>query len=191
MMKGFLALLLSLLLCSLARSEDPKPPPPPAVSLKKQLAATPLTGVIIPTITLDQASLSEAIAIFTKLVQAQTKDAVQLQWVFKDIDISTWKPTFTFNAKNISASKLLAEILSQTKVEAKLDEHAILLRPLGSASKEPAPATPPPAAPKAPDNFGKNSRLDLNPSLDRSRIEAAVIDGKYDKEPIKGRNPIK
>ena len=155
MMKGLLAFFLSLLLCPLAPAEDPKPPPPPAVSLKKQLAATPLAGITIPTITLDQASLSEAIAIFTKLVQAQTKDAVQLQWVFKDIDVATWKPTFTFNAKNISSAKLLAEILSQTKVEAKLEEHAILLRPLSSTSKEPAPAAPPPAAPKAPDHSGK------------------------------------
>jgi len=99
-------------------------------SLKQQLATTPLTGITIPTMTMDQATLGDALTIFTQQVEKQSKTGLKLQWVFKDLDADAWKHTITLNAKGQTAAKLLNEIRTQAKVEAKLEEHAIVIRPL-------------------------------------------------------------
>lgn len=101
-------------------------------SLKQQLATTPLTGITIPTMTMDQATLGDALTIFTQQVEKQSKSGLKLQWVFKDIDADAWKHTITLNAKGQTAAKLLNEIRTQAKVEAKLEEHAIVIRPLAA-----------------------------------------------------------
>lgn len=113
---------------------DPPAQPP---SLRQQLAATPLTGIVIPSLTFDQVTLAEAIAIFNDQVKKQTQGKIEIQWVYKDVDPAKWPHLITLNGKKITAARLFNEIVAQGKITAKLDEHAIVVRP--GAAKDPAP----------------------------------------------------
>jgi hypothetical protein len=114
-------------------------PPAAAPTLKAQLAKTPLSGVIILEVGFDQAPLGDAIDAFNALVETTTKGSVKLQWVYQGVDKEKWKPTVSIAGKKITAAKLLSEILSQAGLEAKLEEHAIVIRP----SKKPPKAASP------------------------------------------------
>ncbi|MCW1923648.1 hypothetical protein OKA05_13870 [Luteolibacter arcticus] len=132
-MKIIAAILLSLSVPVFAQT--PAPAPPPAAkpetgpNLKAQLAKTPLASVIIPEIVFDKATVEDALAALTNLVETQTKGSVKLQWIDKAFDRKKWTPTVTITAKGFSAGKLMSEILEQTGLEARLDEHAIVLSP--------------------------------------------------------------
>lgn len=127
MVKALLALLL--LISPVVCAATPEAP----ASLKRQLAATPLTGITIPTLVMEETTLGDAIVVLTQQIEKQSKGTLKLQWVYKDIDPAKWKATITLNAKNQTAAKLLNEILAQAKVEAKLEDHAIVLRPAAPA----------------------------------------------------------
>ena len=75
-MKLLAALFLFAALPAIAQTTPPAAPP----SLKAQLAKTPLASVMIPEVVIDQASLADAIAMFTTLVETNTKGSIKLQW---------------------------------------------------------------------------------------------------------------
>lgn len=190
-MKTLLILLALVSSATLSPAADPAPPP----SLKKQLTDTPLTGIIIPSLTFDQVTLAEAIAIFNDQVKKQTQGKMEIQWVYKEVDPAKWPHLITLDAKKITAAKLLSEIVTQSKITTKLDQHAIVVRPAGNGAKAPPANTAPPTgkvnAPARDANFGNKSRLNMPPGLEDSSVESSYIDDIYDKTPIKGRNPIK
>ncbi|RYD40297.1 MAG: hypothetical protein EOP83_35485 [Verrucomicrobiaceae bacterium] len=132
-MKLIAAILLSLSFPVFAQTPAPAPKPAPApakaVSLKAQLSKTPLSGVIIPQVTFDQASVEDAIGALTTMVETESKGAIKLQWIDKAFDRKTWPTKVTISAKGFPAGKLMSEILEQVGLEAKLEEHAIVLSP--------------------------------------------------------------
>ena len=132
-MKLFAAILLSLSCPVFAQTPAPAPAPAPAPvkgpSLKAQLAKTPLASVTLPQITFDQASVDDAIAALTTMVDTATKGAVKLQWIDRGFDRKKWPKTVTVSVSGFSAGRLMTEILEQAGLEAKLEEHVILLRP--------------------------------------------------------------
>ncbi|MCW1884165.1 hypothetical protein OKA04_05445 [Luteolibacter flavescens] len=132
-MKTIAAILLTLSVPVLAQTPAPAPPPvaKPAASpsLKAQLAKSPLSGIIIPEVVFDKATVDDAITALTNLVDTQTKGGVKLQWIDKAFDRKKWSPTVTITAKGFSAGKLMTEILDQAGLEARLEEHAIVLSP--------------------------------------------------------------
>ncbi|QJE96228.1 hypothetical protein [Luteolibacter luteus] len=189
-------LLLPLLLLSLAGSPpclaaDAAAPP----SLRQQFAATPLTSIVIPSLTFDQVTLAEAIAIFNDQVKKQTEGKIEVQWVYKDIDPAKWPNLITLNGKKITAAKLFNEIVAQGKIEAKLDEHAIVVRPKEGAAKDPAPKPVPPTAkahaPARDASFGNKTNLDMGRRWDHANVDTSYKNDDYDKTSIKGRNPVK
>jgi hypothetical protein len=186
-MKSPLAFLLALALPLGAET------PSDTLSQKARLAKTPLSSVTFPEVGFDQVSFAEAMDAYQLLFKGATPDQMELQWVYQGVDRETWKPTVTIQGKNLSAAKLLAEILSQTGLEAKLDEHAIVIRPAGG-SKTPAapskePAKPAPAPVPAPATNRKPA-LERG-TLDKKSVESSSKDDEHDKKPIKGRNPLK
>lgn len=183
----------TLLLCLLVLSgstpgfAEDQPP-----SLRQQLAATPLTSIVIPSLTFDQVTLAEAIAIFNDQVKKQTQGKIEIQWVYKDVDPAKWPNLITLNGKKITAARLFNEIVAQGKIEAKLDEHAIVVRPKEAAPKDPAAKPAPPTAKAARDaNFGNNSNLDMGRRWDHANVDTSYKNDDYDKTRIKGRNPVK
>jgi len=128
-MKIIAALLLSLSVPVLAQTPAQPPATAPAIPLKAQLAKTPLSGVILPDVNFDKAPIADVIDAFTVMVDTATKGAVKLQWIDNAFDRKTWKPTVTITAKGFSASKLMSEILTQAGLEAKVENHAIVLQP--------------------------------------------------------------
>lgn len=189
-MKAFLVICL---LCSqgLLLAEKPAAPAKPATTLKRQLTDTPLDGVRIPSLAMDQANLGEAILILTQQVKKSSNDIIQLQWIYKDIDADAWPSPITLTGKNLSAAKILAEIEAQAKVKVKLEEHAIVISPDASAAKAPEkPAEGGTTNKPSPGTTEKKPSL-KTPSLEKSSVEGSRIDDEYDKTPIKGRNPVK
>lgn len=162
------------------------------LSQKARLAKTPLSSITFLEVGFDQVSFAEAMDAYQLLFKAASPDQMELQWVYQGVDRETWKPTVTIQGKNLSAAKLLAEILSQTGLEAKLDEHAIVIRPAPSkepaaSSKEPAkPATVPTPAPAT----DRKPALERG-TLDKKSVESSSKDDDHDRKPIKGRNPLK
>ena len=134
-MKLIAAILLSLSIPVLAQTPAPAPAPTPAPvpkpgpTLKAQLTKTPLSGIMLPETTFDQASVADAIAALTTQVETATKGAVKLQWIDKAFDRKTWPTKVTLTAKGFSAGKLMSEVLEQAGLEAKLEDHAIVLSP--------------------------------------------------------------
>lgn len=134
-MKLITALLISLSFPVLAQTPapTPKPAPTPAPakgpSLKAQLAKTPLTSITLPQVTFDKASVDDAIAALTTMVDTATKGAVKLQWIDRGFDRKKWDKTVTVSVTGFPAGRLMTEILEQAGLEAKLDEHVIILRP--------------------------------------------------------------
>jgi hypothetical protein len=134
-MKIIAAILLSLSLPVLAQTPAPAPAPAPAPkpaagpTLKAQLSKTPLSGITLPEVTFDQASVTDAIAALTTMVDTATKGAIKLQWIDRGFDRKKWPTTVTVTAKGFSAGKLMSEILEQAGLEAKLEDHAIVLSP--------------------------------------------------------------
>lgn len=163
------------------------------MSLKRQLTATPLTSVTIPTMVMEQTSLGDAIAVLTQQIEKESKTKLRMQWVYQGIDKETWKHTVTLTAKKQSAGKLLSEILAQAKVEAKLEEHAIVLRPIAGAAAVPPAAAPAPAVAPAGGKEAPKRVSPLGPgaTLDGKAVEIARKDDEWDRGPIKGRNPLK
>ena len=166
-----------------------------ALSQKARLAKTPLSSITFPEVGFDQVSFAEAMDAYQLLFKAAAPDHMELQWVYQGVDRETWKPTVTLQGKNLSAAKLLAEILSQTGLEAKLDEHAIVIRPAG-ASKTPAAPSKEPAKPATVLTPVPASATDRKPALergtlDKKSVESSSKDDEHDKKPIKGRNPLK
>jgi hypothetical protein len=130
-MRLLAAILLSLSIPVLAQTPAPAPAPVPAPgpSLKAQLSKTPLSGIMLPETTFDQASVTDAIAALTTMVDTATKGAIKLQWIDKGFDRKKWPTTVTITAKGFSAGKLMSEILTQAGLEARLEDHAIVLTP--------------------------------------------------------------
>ena len=128
-MKLLAALLLSLALPAFSQTPAPAPAPAPGPTLKAQLSKKPLAEIIIPEVAFDQVPLGDAVAALTTLVDTATKGSIKLQWIDRAFDRKAWKPTVTLTAKNFSAGKVLNEILAQTGLEAKLEDHAIVLSP--------------------------------------------------------------
>jgi hypothetical protein len=138
-MKLIAALLLSLSIPVLAQTPAPAPTPTPAPApapapkpgptLKAQLSKTPLSGIILPETTFDQASVADAIGALTTMVDTATKGTIKLQWIDKAFDRRTWPTKVTVTAKGFSAAKLMSEILEQAGLEARLEDHAIVLSP--------------------------------------------------------------
>lgn len=130
-MRLFTALLLFLALPAFSQTQAPAPAPAPAPgpTLKAQLSKKPLAEIIIPEVAFDQVPLSDAVAAFTTLVDTATKGAIKLQWIDRALDRKKWPTTVTLTAKNLSAGKVLNEILTQAGLEAKLEDHAIVLSP--------------------------------------------------------------
>lgn len=184
-MKSPLALLFALALPLWAET------PADTLSQKARLAKTPLSSVTFPEVGFDQVSFAEAMDAYQLLFKAATPDQMELQWVYQGVDRETWKPTVTIQGKNLTAAKLLAEILSQTGLEAKLDEHAIVIRPAAGSKKPAAPsqeaAKPVPAPVPATD---RKPALERG-TLDKKAVESSSKDDEHDKKPIKGRNPLK
>ena len=130
-MKLITALFLFLALPAFSQTPAPAPAPKPAPgpTLKAQLSKKPLAEVIIPEVALDQVPVADAIDALTALVETATKGSIKLQWIDRAFDRKTWKPTVTLTAKNFSAGKLMSEILAQAGLEARLEDHAIVLTP--------------------------------------------------------------
>lgn len=189
-MKSRIALLLALALPLGAET------PADTLSQKARLAKTPLSSITFPEVGFDQVPFAEAMDAYQLLFKAATPDKMELQWVYQGVDRESWKPTVTIQGKNLTAAKLLAEILSQTGLEAKLDEHAIVIRPAGSASKKPAAPTTVPARPAPAPAPTPAPATDRKPALERGTldeksVESSSKDDEHDKKPIKGRNPLK
>ncbi len=184
MMKALVSIFLFLTLPVFAE------PPAAAPTLKAQLAKTPLSGVVIPEVGFDQASFGDAMDAFNGLVETATKGTLKLQWVYQGVDKEKLKPTVTIAGKKLTAAKLLSEILSQAGLEAQLDEHAIVIRPAKSGAKKPAapPAAPVPARPQPA--VERKSPLE-HVNLDSVRLEPGWKKDRYDRTPVKGRNPVK
>jgi hypothetical protein len=161
-MKILAALFLFAALPAIAQTTPPAAPP----SLKAQLAKAPLAGVMIPEVVIDQASLADAIAMFTTLVETNTKGSIKLQWFDRGFVRKQWKPTVTITAKNLSAGKLLNEILSQAGLEARLEEHAIVLSPKTKTTVREVPVEKKAGTPK---------------------VEAGGVDREGLKNPLKNR----
>ncbi|WP_265594621.1 hypothetical protein [Haloferula sp. BvORR071] len=187
-MRKLMPLLLALALSPLAFAAEPAPAVPPQ-SLKKQLTATPLAEIVIPSFSADQTTLGDAIAVLTQQVKKNSKNGLELQWVYKDVDAAKWPHTVTLTAKDKSAGKILSEIAAQAKVEVKLEEHAIVIKPI-AAPAAPKAQSAAPTPPQTAAALEKKSPLDM-PSLDKGSVESSRIDDEYDQTPIKGRNPIK
>ncbi|MEK7951007.1 hypothetical protein [Luteolibacter soli] len=129
-MKLLAAILLSLSFPVFAQTPAPAPAPAPAaVSLKAQLSKTPLSGVILPQVTLDQASVEDAIGVLTSMVDTETKGVIKLQWIDKAFDRKKWPTKVNISGKGLSAGKLMSDILEQAGLEARLEDHAIILTP--------------------------------------------------------------
>jgi hypothetical protein len=130
-MKIIAALLLSLSFAVIAQTPAPAPAPVPkqTTTLKAQLSKTPLAGIMLPEVTLDQASVADAIGVLTTMVETATKGAIKLQWIDRGFDRKKWPTTVTLTAKGFSAGKLMGEILTQAGLEARLEVHAIVLSP--------------------------------------------------------------
>lgn len=182
-MKSRLALLFALALPLGAET------PADTLSQKARLAKTPLSSITFPEVGFDQVSFAEAMDAYQLLFKGATPDKMELQWVYQGVDRETWKPTVTIQGKNLSAAKLLAEILSQTGLEAKLDEHAIVIRP-AAGSKTPATPSKEPAKPTPAPATGRKPALERG-TLDKKSVESSSKDDEHDKKPIKGRNPLK
>ena len=188
-MKSWIALLLALALPLGAET------PADTLSQKARLAKTPLSSITFPEVGFDQVSFAEAMDAYQLLFKGATPDQMELQWVYQGVDRETWKPTVTIQGKKLSAAKLLAEILSQTGLEAKLDEHAIVIRP-AAASKTPAAPSKEPAKPPTVPTPTPTPATDRKPglergTLDKKSVESSSKDDEHDKKPIKGRNPLK
>ncbi len=184
-MKAFLAILLLCLPGALLAADAP----PAGPSLKKLLTATPLDSVNIPTYTVDQVTLADAIFLLTQKVKKSTNDRIQLQWIYKEVDPQNTPATIVLNGKNRTAAEILSEITTQAKVEVKLEEHAIMISP-SAAAKSPATPADGKGDKPAPGAPGKQSSL-VTPALETSPVESSAIDDGYDKTPVKGRNPVK
>jgi hypothetical protein len=130
-MKILAAILLSLSFPVHAQTPAPAPAPAPAKgpTLKAQLAKTPLSSITLPQVTFDKASVDDAIGALTTMVDTATKGAVKLQWVDRGFDRKKWDKTVTVSVTGFPASRLMTEILEQAGLEAKLDDHVIILRP--------------------------------------------------------------
>jgi hypothetical protein len=132
-MKLIAAILLSLSYPVFAQTPAPAPAPAPTPAkgptLKAQLSKTPLASITLPQVTFDQASVDDAIAALTTMVDTATKGAVKLQWIDRGYDRKKWPKTVTVSVTGFSAGRLMTEILEQAGLEAKLEDHVILLRP--------------------------------------------------------------
>ena len=130
-MKVIAAILLSLSAPVFAQTPAPAPAPAPAsaITLKAQLSKTPLAGVMLPETTFDQATVVDAIGALTTMVETATKGSIKLQWIDRGFDRKKWPTTVTLTAKGFSAGKLMSEILAQAGLEARLEDHAIVLSP--------------------------------------------------------------
>ncbi len=125
------AILLSLSFPLFAQTPAPAPAPAPAkgTTLKAQLSKTPLAGIMLPETTFDQTSVADAIGALTTMVETATKGTIKLQWIDRGFDRKKWPTTVTLTAKGFSAGKLMSEILTQAGLEARLEDHAIVLSP--------------------------------------------------------------
>lgn len=145
-----------------------------SLTLKQQLVRKPLSRIELGKVSCEEMPFLDALQLLKLRVAKETEGAVDLQWVCQGFNGEEWEPSVTISLENISAGQLLALILRQTGLAARLDSYAIVLsRPetqkVASDSKKRKPFVPRSTA-----------------------LEGGGLEGPdWDQEPLKGRNPLK
>lgn len=88
-----------------------------------------LAKIVVPQISLDGASLEEALEALTAIVTRESKQQVTPNFVVQDSAAAFKSRKINLQLRGVPANKVLEFILSQAGGTAKYEEHAVVIKP--------------------------------------------------------------
>lgn len=91
---------------------------------------TQFAKVVIPQISLENATLDESLEALSALVTRESKQQVAANFVVQDATGAFKTKKITLQLRGVPANKVLEYILSQAAGKARYEEHAIIVKPV-------------------------------------------------------------